>query len=300
MSPVTITQLTLDGGQSGVRTLITRGEACVPGPEFSGIRSDLPLLDQLAGFVTGALEGERVATVAAGVSGLGPADTAARLAQLLDGRANEVLLAHDSTTSFLGALGIAEGAVVAAGTGAVTLAVGPDRVSRVDGWGHLLGDLGSGFWIGREALAAVLAAFDGRGPATALTQRALAEFGDLARLYLDVQADPGRVKRVASWARAVAELAPSDTVCADISRRAGEHLARSAAAGLAGVGAEARAACVGNVFRNPLIGRAFAATLGELVDGVEVTEPAGSGLDGAAQLPLVPAGSPLDGLIDRA
>lgn len=297
---MTITQLTLDGGQSGVRTLITRGEACVPGPQFSGIRSDLPLLEQLAGFIARSLDGERVGTVAAGVSGLGPADTAARLADLLDGNAAEVLVAHDSTTSYLGALGISQGAVVAAGTGAVTLAVGPSRVSRVDGWGHLLGDRGSGFWIGREALSAVLAAFDGRGPATALTQHALAEFGDLSRLYLDVQADPGRVKRVASWARTVAELSSGDAVCDDISRRAGEELARSVAAGLSGVDAEPRATCVGNVFRNPLVGEAFATTLAALVEGAEVVEPAGSGLDGAAQLPLVPAGSPLDALIDRA
>lgn len=297
---MTITQLSLDGGQSGIRTLITRGESCNPGPEFSGIRSDQPLLAQLADFLTATLAGEPVAVVAAGVSGLGPADTAAELRDRLGGAASTVLLAHDATTSFLGALGVGQGTVVAAGTGAVTLAVGPDAVLRVDGWGHLLGDQGSGFWIGREALSAVLAAFDGRGPATALTERALAEFGDLARLYLDIQTDPGRVKRVASWARTVAELASADEVCRSISVRAGQQLAHSAAAGLAGTRAEPRASHVGNVFGNPLVADAFAGTLAELVPGVDVQPPAGSGLDGAAQLPLVPAGSPLGALVDRA
>ncbi len=43
------------------------------------------------------------------------------------------------------------------------------RVARVDGWGNIMGDAGSGYWIGREALDAVMRAYDGRGPQTALT-----------------------------------------------------------------------------------------------------------------------------------
>ena len=35
----------------------------------------------------------------------------------------------------------------------------------------MIGDEGSGYWIGREALAAVMRASDGRGPATRLTRR---------------------------------------------------------------------------------------------------------------------------------
>ncbi|GAB3817648.1 BadF/BadG/BcrA/BcrD ATPase family protein [Tessaracoccus terricola] len=297
---MTRSQLSLDGGQSGIRTLLTTDGTTRPGPEFSGILSHRPLLDQLAEFVLAALEGLRVDVVAAGVSGLGPGDSAAALAEHLDGAAGTVLVAHDSTTSYLGALGVAQGAVVASGTGAVTLAVGPERVLRVDGWGHLLGDLGSGFWIGREALMAVLAAFDGRGPATALTAAAEREFGDLARLYLEIQGDTGRVKRVAAWARTVAELAPTDEVSRDISLRAGRHLAASVASGLRAVGAEPRVSRLGNVFRNPLVETAFREALAEHVPGVEVVEPAGSGLDGAARLAEVPADSPLGALVHRA
>jgi N-acetylglucosamine kinase-like BadF-type ATPase len=40
----------------------------------------------------------------------------------------------------------------------------------------MIGDEGSGYWIGREALAAVMRAFDGRGPETGLTAEMLAHF----------------------------------------------------------------------------------------------------------------------------
>jgi glucosamine kinase len=39
------------------------------------------------------------------------------------------------------------------------------------GWGWFLGGDGSGVWLGREVLRAVLADLDGLGPATMLTAR---------------------------------------------------------------------------------------------------------------------------------
>lgn len=297
---MSIALLALDGGQSGMRTLLRGPDDSRPGPEFTGIRSDQPLLPQLRDIVLATLDGDHADVVALGVSGLGQHDTAAALFDLLDGAASQVLLAHDATTSYLGALGPRQGAVVASGTGAVTLAVGPSAVRRVDGWGHLLGDAGSGFWIGREALSAVLRAHDGRGPSTALTDHAIAEFGDLSQLYLQIQSDPGRVARIASWARVVSELAATDGVCARISSEAGRHLASSAASGLTSVGAEPVASTVGNVFLNPLVFSSFAEHLSDSVARVRIVPAAASGLDGAATLPEVAVGSALDALVDRA
>ena len=51
-----------------------------------------------------------------------------------------------------------------------------NQAARAGGWGHVLGDEGSGYWIGRQALRAVARAADGRGPATALTPRLLTHF----------------------------------------------------------------------------------------------------------------------------
>ena len=50
---------------------------------------------------------------------------------------------------------------------------------RADGWGHLLGDDGSGFAVGRAGLASAMRAVDGRGGSRPLLERALARFGSV-------------------------------------------------------------------------------------------------------------------------
>jgi glucosamine kinase len=79
-----------------------------------------------------------------------------------------------------------DGYAVIAGTGAGAIRVeGGRQVAVADGLGWLLGDEGSGFWIGRRVVRAVLADLDGRGPATALTPLLL------ARLAVPAPAEAG-------------------------------------------------------------------------------------------------------------
>ena len=66
--------------------------------------------------------------------------------------------------------------VAGTGAGAVRIRAGAiDRVADAVGW--LLGDLGSGYWLGHQAAIAVAADLDGRGPATALTPVVLGALG---------------------------------------------------------------------------------------------------------------------------
>jgi glucosamine kinase len=70
------------------------------------------------------------------------------------------------------------GYALVAGTGAAAIRVGDGEVEAVcDGAGWLLGDDGSGFWIGHRVARAVVAALDGRAPATALTPLVLDRLG---------------------------------------------------------------------------------------------------------------------------
>ncbi len=291
--------LAIDAGQSGVRTLEVTCDARTLGRGFPGLRTDRPVTPQLSRIIREVLGTRRVRAVGIGTTALSPTERAEDILMPLRDCVSEVHLAHDAITSYLGALGERTGAVVAAGTGAVTLAVGPSRVSRVDGWGHLMGDEGSGFWIGRQALTAAMWAHDGRGPATLLLDELEAEFADVSRAYLELQADPDRVARIAAWAKTVAFLAQEDDVAARISSSAGQMLAHSVATGLRVVGAEPVVARLGNVFRNPLVAARFDADLQEVVGEVEIVEPLGTGLDGAALLPEVDAGSSLAAHIDR-
>jgi N-acetylglucosamine kinase-like BadF-type ATPase len=123
-----------------------------------------------------------------------------------------------------------DGIVLVAGTGAAAGEVRGARVVRlVDGYGWLLGDDGSGFWLGRESLRACLAAIDGRGRPTVLTEPVLRALG-VARAPDDATA----VRRVkeAVYRRppvALAELAPLvTTAAADGDEVAGAIVERAA------------------------------------------------------------------------
>ena len=275
-----MTLLALDGGQSGCRARLDDGAPF----DLPGIQTHRSVVDQLAALVrTAAPSG--VDVVCIGTTGLGASDTAAALLAQLP-PVGEVRLAHDSVTSYLGGLGDRPGCVVAAGTGSIIFAVGATSVARVDGWGHLVGDAGSGYWIGRAALDAVLRAYDGRGPGTALSAPVTADFPELDQMYLALQGDPDRVRRIASYARVVADLAASDEVAGAIVARAATELAESVATALERVGAarDAPVCPLGNVFRGKSLAARFAASLEARRPQVRLVAPAGNGLDGAALL----------------
>ncbi len=64
------------------------------------------------------------------------------------------------------------GVVIISGTGSVAVGKnGDNEVARAGGWGHLLGDEGSAYWIATQGIKKALHAFDGRGPKTMLVDR---------------------------------------------------------------------------------------------------------------------------------
>ena len=81
----------------------------------------------------------------------------------------------DLVTAFAAGTAEPAGVVLVGGTGAGAAAVVDRQVVRqADGAGWLLGDVGSAVWLAREALVAAVAALDGRGPTTTLTEPLLA------------------------------------------------------------------------------------------------------------------------------
>ncbi|GIH25015.1 N-acetylglucosamine kinase [Acrocarpospora phusangensis] len=124
-----------------------------------------------------ALDGLDPARVVGGVFGLAGsgAERTGRLAGEawrsagLSGRPSVVA---DVLVAFAGATAEPDGSVLIAGTGAVAARIEDWGVVRVaDGHGWLVGDEGSGVWIGNQAVQAVLKALDGRGEATSLVER---------------------------------------------------------------------------------------------------------------------------------
>ena len=100
----------------------------------------------------------------------------ARLAHLgLHGRS---VIEPDLLGTFCSGTSDHHGYAVIAGTGAIAARVVDGHIHTVKGGsGWLLGDTGSGFWIGQQIARAVVASLDGLGPSTALTPLLLTATG---------------------------------------------------------------------------------------------------------------------------
>lgn len=127
------------------------------------------------------------AAICLGIAGVDREDEARTVRAIMRriGHKSRVLVVNDALIALVAGARDAPGIVIIAGTGSIVYgrnAVG--EAARAGGWGHMVGDEGSGYWIGREAVAAVMRAADGRGPATRLTSDILSHFSvnDISRL----------------------------------------------------------------------------------------------------------------------
>jgi N-acetylglucosamine kinase-like BadF-type ATPase len=124
------------------------------------------------------------------------------------------------------------GVVVISGTGSI--AYGRDakgQAARSGGWGYVLGDEGSGYWIGRAALRAVLREADRRGPATILSSLLLKHFGVAQAQGLIHQVYNANLKPAAIGALATcvqSAFSQGDQVALGILRGAANELEASA------------------------------------------------------------------------
>jgi N-acetylglucosamine kinase-like BadF-type ATPase len=299
---VTLAALAVDAGQTRTRAALGDRGATAGGVRRMDGAADAPegvaatLLEAIEGL--GPLPGPL--TVGVGLSGFEaacPGDIE-RIGEALRLRlgAERVAIASDAVTSLLGALAGRPGVVVAAGTGSVTLAGdGGGRWAKVDGWGSLLGDAGSGFAVGRAGLEEALRAADGRGGSEALLRAAEAEHGSLQVLLTHVYGAVSSSRAVAAFAPHVAEAARAgDERAAAIWRRAGEELALSAAAAarrLFGEDDPVEVSYVGGLFAaGELLLAPFSRGVRGVLPQASVVAPRGSSLEGARVLAADGAG----------
>ena len=106
-----------------------------------------------------------------GVAGAGREPERESLWRALVGRelAEETVVHPDFSIALDDAFGEGPGILLISGTGSAAFGRGPSgSIARCGGWGPVMGDEGSGAWIGRRALSVVTASADGREPETAL------------------------------------------------------------------------------------------------------------------------------------
>ncbi len=184
--------------------------------------------DVLAALIREAAGGEDAPVAAfAGVAGAGRASDQAALTEALRARlpANYTVgITHDADIALEGAFLGESGVVVIAGTGSVVVGRTQDgTLERTGGWGHLIGDEGSGHAIGIEALRALTAAFDG-APWSPLTHALRSRFGfdDGPTLIRNVYREGWTVQHAAP---VVCAHADDDPIAAALLDRQAGHLA---------------------------------------------------------------------------
>jgi N-acetylglucosamine kinase-like BadF-type ATPase len=120
------------------------------------------------------------AAICLGIAGVDRPDDSLTVRNIMKriGYKARVLVVNDALVALEAGTPGQPGVVIVSGTGSIAYgrnAAG--EAARSGGWGYVLGDEGSGYWIGRAALRAVLREADYRGPKTALTPMLLEHFG---------------------------------------------------------------------------------------------------------------------------
>lgn len=301
--------LAIDIGRTGCRAVLWRGDAQEPVIVASGdgslglgaangsdvaeaaIRAVVvPLLDVQG---AGCVDAVGVGVPGAMAAPEGARRLAAQLARSLPAR--KVAVTSDAITSHAGALGGKPGVVLAAGTGAVTVAIGADGTfHRVDGWGPWLGDEGSGAWLGRCGLQAVARAGDGRGPATTLVEAAVRQFGSIGELAAKLGSDPNPARSMAAFAPAVAEAARNgDLVALQLLEACATALAHSmiAAANALDVRGPVTGVIVGGLVNmGPVLLDPLHAALERSGTNLQLQPAEGTSIDGARRLATIENG----------
>ncbi|NPV67698.1 MAG: ATPase [Anaerolineae bacterium] len=304
--------LAVDGGQSRTLALIATLDGRVLGAGLGGpanhvhepggmARMTRALQEAISGaFQQAGLAADRVSSAWFGMTGG---------AEVVPGIVREFLVCDrlraddDTVTALAGASLARPGVVVIAGTGAVAYGQTADgRRARSGGWGYLMGDEGSAYDLGIQALRAATQAADGRGAPTMLMDAVPGYFGagDLHALHTLIYSGAVSRPQIAALARVVSQAAADgDGVARMLLAEAGQALARAALAVLARLEMLESGMAVyptGGVFQaGPLLLEPFAASLRDASPCSSVRQAAFAPVVGALLLALQQAGVSISG-----
>lgn len=237
----------VDGGGTRTRAvvahadLVPRGRGAA-GPANAATTPTQSVLTALVESIEDACDAAGVgvaelAAVSAGIAGIAASGLKDRIREALERslRGPVVVVCGDAEAALAGATRDAVGSpavVLIAGTG--TVAFGRNArgdEARAGGWGPLIGDEGSGFAVGRRALAAIAQDVDGRGPSTLMREMLFSggEPGSPAELLEKLYGEGTRPADIAAYFPLAVEAAKrGDAQASRILHDAGVELGRAA------------------------------------------------------------------------
>jgi glucosamine kinase len=217
--------LGIDAGGSGTRVIILEAGQVTPQP--AGPPMNALLTTGFAEDLQRIIAAVGPAAAGIGLPGVHQTGQARQLGQALARRAGcPVHVTGDADPARCGAFLGSPGIVVIAGTGSVALGWDGERFAYAGGHGFLLGDEGSAYWIGRQAVRAALRWEEQVGGSELIYRTVTQGTGpDLEVLIGQVNKHPADRGRLAVLAPAITALAGHDPEARRIVRRAAEHLA---------------------------------------------------------------------------
>jgi N-acetylglucosamine kinase-like BadF-type ATPase len=227
-------------------------------------------VDALQAATSAALEaagvaGDSLGPTVFGIAGTIPTVVEGRIRQAFSLR--DAYFVNDVVAAWASGTWLEPGVAVISGTGSHVFGVNAAGESwRTGGWGHILGDEGSGYWLGLEGIKAAIKYRDASGPQTSLLDACVRFYA--LRAIEEMQGvfygKPLTKDEVAAFAREVAVAADAgDVVARSLFERGAADLAAQAQApvrilGLAADGEEFVIALIGSVFAGaPLFRECF-------------------------------------------
>jgi N-acetylglucosamine kinase-like BadF-type ATPase len=199
------------------------------------------------------IERERLDAAVLAIAGT---DTEAVAANVRASRPGTWVVVNDVVGAWAVATGARPGVGAISGTGSNVFGVGADgRAWRAGGWGHVLGDEGSGYWLAVQSIKAALRDRDRSGPETALSAAAMDFFAvpSVEALATLVYSKPLTKGEIAAFAIETARVAHSgDAVARGLYERAAAELGKQIVAVI-------EQTCLAGEFPVGLIGSAFKA-----------------------------------------
>lgn len=300
--------LGLDGGGTQTRVAVADLAGCIAGQGVSGacnlaaVSPPEALANALASadiaLTRAGAERDNVAAICAGVAGWSYTDRRMQFAQGLQAAfpKAQIHVEPDYGIALAGATGGSPGVIVIAGTGSAAYGENAaGETHRTGAYGYLIDDSGSGYGIGRRAIAAVLSAADGTGPPTSLTEKILPVLGltSLAEIIPGVYGGGISRVQIAGLSRTVAEAAVVDTdpVARGLLMRAGGTLAQLVQGVTQRLFANARepfpVVTIGGLWSaDDVLGDTFARSLRRFAPAAAMTAPLHSPVEGAVFLSL--------------